>query len=183
MATGIYRVAPMFEHLRRSWTAFLEGSATPEGRRVVAIEMKATLVEARVSLDAMRSGLGEARTRLEGERRELETVRRRRVLAEGIGDAETVRVAARFEQHHEERVTVFTRKVGAQEAELALVEREVAEMTAELRLVLHGGSGQAPSVAPSDPTGNGTTSATNSAHAADFDAELRLAALKRRMGK
>ena len=172
----------MFEHLRRSWTAFLEGSATPEGRRVVAIEMKATLVEARVSLDAMRSGLSEARARLDVERRELETVRRRRVLAEGIGDAETVRVATRFEQHHEERVTVFTRKVGAQEAELALVEREVAEMTAELRLVLHGGAGQAPS-APSDPTGNATTSAPNSAHAADFDAELRLAALKRRMGK
>jgi hypothetical protein len=132
--------------------------------------MKATLIEARVSLEAMRAGVGQERTRLEVERRELETVRRRRVLAEGIGDAETVKVASRFERHHEERVTVFARKVDAQEAELVLVEREVAEMTAELREVLQG---RATSV--SDPT--------SGAHAADIDAELRLAALKRRMGK
>jgi hypothetical protein len=163
----------MFEHLRRSWAAFLHSASSPEDRRAVAAEMKATLVEARVSLDAMRGGLQEARVRLEGERRELETVRRRRTMAEGIGDAETVRVATRFERHHEERVTVFAQKVTAQEAELALVEREVGEMTAELRLAMHG-------VNPPGP--DGPSSASN-AQAATFDADMRLAALKRRMGK
>jgi hypothetical protein len=164
----------MFEDLRRSWTAFLQGSATPADRRAVAVEMKATLVQARVSLDAMRTGLSEERARLEVERRELETVRRRRVLAEGIGDGETVRVASRFERQHDERVTVYTRKVEVQEAELALVEREVAEMTAELRQVIDGRAGSAPPAAGAPMSG---------AHAAEFDAELRLAALKRRMGK
>jgi hypothetical protein len=156
----------MFEHLRRSWAAFLHSSTSPAERRAVAGEMKATLVEARVSLDAMRSGLGEVRTRLEVERRELETVRRRRALAEGIGDAETVRVAMRFERQHEDRAAVYAQKVQAQEAELALVEREVAEMTVELRQVMAGGGEAAP-----DP------------QAAPFDADLQLAALKRRMGK
>jgi hypothetical protein len=169
----------MFEHLRRSWTAFLQGSATPEDRRTVAVEMKATLVHARVSLDAMRTALGETRMQLEVERRELETVRRRRVLAEGINDGETVRVAIRFEKHHEERVTVFGRKADAQEAELALADREVAEMAAELRQVLQG-------QVPPSATGSATPPSDRSpsgGHAAEFDAELRLAALKRRMGK
>jgi hypothetical protein len=169
----------MFEHLRRSWTAFLQGSATPEDRRAMAVEMKATLVHARVSVDAMRTGLGETRMRLEVERRELETVRRRRVLAEGIGDAETVRVATRFERQHEERVTVFARKVDVQEAELALADREVAEMTAELRHVLQG---QAAPAAPT-PAAPASELGPSGAHAAEFDAELLLAALKRRMGK
>jgi hypothetical protein len=160
----------MFEHLRRSWAAFLHSTSSPEARRAVAAEMKATLVDARVSLDAMRTGLEEARVRVDSERRELETVRRRRAMAEGIGDAETVRVATRFERHHEERVTVYARKFEAQQAELVLVEREVTEMTAEYKLVMHGAN-------PGSPP-----SATD-ARAADFDADMQLAALKRRMGK
>lgn len=162
----------MFEHLRRSWAAFLHNATSPAERRAVAVEMKATLVEARVSLEAMRAGVGQTRTRLEAERRELETVRRRRVLAEGIGDGETVRVAMRFERQHEERAAVYAQKVQAQEAELALVEREVAEMTVELRLVMAGAGEALGGAAPApDP------------QAAPFDAELQLAALKRRMGK
>jgi hypothetical protein len=120
----------------------------------------------------MRTGVVDARARLEAERRELETVRRRRVLAEGIRDVETVRVASRFEGLHEERVTVFAQKVQVQEAELALVEREVAEMTAELRQVMLGVPGGAPSAA-----------SPSAGQAAEFDADLQLAALKRRMGK
>jgi hypothetical protein len=164
----------MFEHLRQSWAAFLQGPASPDDRRTVAAEMKSTLVHARMSLDAMRTGLVEARGRLEVERRELETVRRRRLLAEGIGDAETVRVASRFEGLHGDRVTVLAQKVQVQEAELALVEREVAEMTVEWQQVMLGATGG---------LGSAPRASDGSGHAAEFDADMQLAALKRRMGK
>lgn len=174
----------MFEHWRRTWGAYADGSASPEARRAAAADMKTTLVHARVSVDAMRVSLTEIRGRCDGERRELETVRRRLVLAQGIGDAETVRVATHFEQQHAERVAVLTRKVEAQEAELALAEREVAEMAEELRRVMGVGAGStgagtgAPTASPAGPSPE--HSARN---AAELDAEVRLAALKRRMGK
>jgi hypothetical protein len=161
--------------------------ASPEDRRAVGAEMKATLVEARVGLDTMRASLADLRGRLEREQRELDTVRRRRALADGIGDAETVRVARHFEHQHEERVTVLGRRVEVQEAELALAEREVAEMTDELRAVLGGaapGRSPAPGAARSaDDHAPGRGSDSHDPHAAEIDAELRLAALKRRMGQ
>jgi hypothetical protein len=85
-----------------------------------------------------------------------------------IGDAETVAVAERFERHHEERCTVLAKKCEAQEAELSLAEREIVEMTAELKYAMSGAT---------PPPGASTPDA------ADMDAELRLADLKRRMGK
>lgn len=165
----------MFEHLRQSWRALVDGTLPPEERRVVVAQMKETLVHARVSVGAMREGLAEVRAQLEREEKELATCRRRKQLALGIANAETVAVAERFERLHVDRVAVLTRKRDAQEAELALAEREVAEMTAELRLAAAG-------VNPDAATRRDATSA-HSAQAADMDAEMRLAALKRRMGK
>ena len=87
--------------------------------------MKETLVQARMGLDDLRDGLEKARQRLTAEERELETVRRRKQLAEGINDRETVDIATKYEQMHAERVDVLRQKVAAQEAELALAERDV----------------------------------------------------------
>jgi hypothetical protein len=165
----------MFEHLRQSWRALIDGTLPPEERREVVARMKATLVEARVSVGAMRDGVAEIRARLEVERRELDTVRRRKALALGIRDMETVTVAERFERQHDERVGVLARKLDAQEAELALAEREVGEMAGELKLAMAG-------VMPHQ-TPPGLDDAGSASHAAEIDAELRLAALKRRMGK
>jgi hypothetical protein len=176
----------MFEHLRRSWHSLLDGTLAPDERREVVARMKETLVQARVGVGAMRDGLGDARARLEHERAELATCTRRKQLAIDIGDAETVKVAERFELYHQERVTVLERKCEAQEAELALAEREVTEMTTELKYAMSGirppganntGAFGAPSPEPS------TGSAPSGQAAAEIDAELRLAALKRRMGK
>jgi hypothetical protein len=172
----------MFEHLRRSWRGILDGTLAPHERREVLARMKETLVQARVGIGEMRDGLGEVRKRLAYERSELSTCVRRKELALGIGDAETVSVAERFERYHQERVTVLERKCGAQEAELVLAEREVAEMTVELKYATSGAgaSGSGTSSPPGAPTASGSES---SSHAAEMDAELRLAALKRRMGK
>jgi len=183
----------VFDSLRRSFDELLSRATKPEERRAVAARMKDTLVQARLGLDDMRSGLEKARRSLAVEERELETVRRRKQLAEGINDKQTVDLAAKYEQMHAERVDVMRRKVEAQEAELALAEREVGSMTAELRQVLTGAS--LPNAAP--PTdadlglGNDTSlheeidslGRARARQDRDAEADRRLEELKRRMGK
>ncbi|HET7456975.1 MAG TPA: hypothetical protein VFJ74_04910 [Gemmatimonadaceae bacterium] len=198
----------MFDAFRRSLENLVNGATSPEARREALSHMKDTLVKARLGADDLRRGVAETRSRLEVERRELETVRRRRGLAEGIGDRETVGVAERFERHHAERVEVLERKLVAQEGEVMVVERELAEMTAELRRAM---SGVGPTVAAprsgapaasgvgggeqqgDDALADDAPAATREAIDAlarerrraerDAAAEERLAALKRKMGK
>lgn len=159
--------------------------------------MKDTLVQARVGLDDLREGVNVTRRRLQRERAELDTVRRRKGLAEGIGDMDTADIAARFEAHHAERVAVLERKLEAQEAELALTQREIEEMTKQMRAAAAGvGSGMASGTvagATGDPALDDTRAelereleGLNRAGrraAAEAEADARLAELKRRMGK
>src|SRR4051812_44312135 len=128
----------VFDGFRRSFDELLSRATRPEERRLVASRMKDTLVQARMGLDDMRDGLVKTRERLAAEERELETVRRRKTLAEGINDQQTVDVAAKYEQMHTERVEVVKQKIAAQEAELSLAERDVSSMSAELKAVLAG---------------------------------------------
>lgn len=174
----------------------------PEERRVIVARMKDTLVQARVGLDDLRTALAKSRARLAAEERELETVMRRKQLAEGIGDRETVDVAARYEAVHRERVDVSRRKVEAQEAELAMAERDVAEMTAELKAAVSGASlGGTPRGPANAGDELGETSAAGGAEGEalaseidslgrarvraerDADADRKLEELKRRMGR
>jgi hypothetical protein len=55
-----------------------------------------------------------------------------------VNDAETVAVAERFERQHAEKAAVLEAKLQAQEAELALAEREVEAMGVELRRAMSG---------------------------------------------
>jgi hypothetical protein len=193
--------AMVFDGFRRSFDELLARATRPEERRVIASRMKDTLVQARLGLDDLRDGLGKARQRLATEERELETVKRRKQLAEGIGDRETIEVAAKYEQMHTERSEVLRRKVAAQEAELALAEREVAEMSAELKAVLAGGPSQSDRGVGTGPLGiddpdlgeSGSASSIRSEIDAlgrdrdradrEADAARRLDELKRKMGK
>jgi hypothetical protein len=93
-------------------------------------------------------------------------------------------------------VTVLERKLDAQEAELAIVEREVGEMTAELKQAMLGVPG-APSVddaaaaeveaalndSPNIASEIDAMGRARARAAREADAEQRLAELKRRMGK
>jgi hypothetical protein len=141
--------------------------------------------------------LEKARQRLTAEERELETVKRRKTLAQGINDRETVDIAAKYEEMHVQRVDVARQKVAAQEAELALAERDVTEMTAQLRAVMSGADtahGPSAAIDPGIETGEqpegadlrseidslGRARATADREA---DAARRLDELKRRMGK
>jgi chromosome segregation ATPase len=186
-----------FEGFRRSFDELLTRATRPEERRVVASRMKETLVQARMGLDDLRGGLDKARERLTAEERELETTRRRKQLAEGINDRETVDIAAKYEQMHAERVDVLKQRVAAQEAELALAERDVAAMSSELKAVLSGVDPRAHE-AVADTTGESDASDGGASDLRDeinsmsrareradreADAARRLDELKRRMGK
>ncbi len=162
--------------------------------------MRSTLVRAKMALDDLRSGIDATRKRLAVERGELETIRRRRGLAEGIGDKETVEVATRFEAHQGERVALFERKLEVQEGELALVEGEVEEMTAQYKAANAGvgwgmAAGSAPSTADIGGDGAGQTTGdpgldleldaldrARRRSASEAEADARLAELTRRMG-
>jgi hypothetical protein len=159
--------------------------------------MKQTLVTARMGLDDLRGGVAITRQRLEVERRELETMRRRKGLAAGIKDAETVALAEKYEAHHAERLAVLTRKLEAQEAELVIAERDVEEMNAELKSAMLGARPagtplEREAAAEADAAaGDGSRVAeeidamgrARARSEREADAERRLAELKRRMGK
>lgn len=195
----------MFESLRKSLDDLLSRSTPPEERRQIVSRMRDTIVQAKVGLQDLRDGLEKSRHRLEAERRELDTVQRRKRLAEQINDIETVRLATQYEQLHSERVQVLTRKLEAQESELALAERDVAQMMTELRNAAsgiapagdRGGSAAGVNAAMDEiesELGGGAQSSglrdeieglTRDRARADreADAARRLEELKRRMGK
>ena len=192
----------MFDSFRQSLRELMDRATPPEERRAGLARMKQTLVTARMGLDDLRGGVAITRQRLQQEERELETMRRRKAAAAGISDAETQALAEKYEAHHAERAGVLARKLEAQEAELAIAERDVADMTTELRNAMAGIPG-APSRAASidaeaaaeadEATGDrarGDVAAeidalgrASARSAREADADARLAELKRRMGK
>jgi len=186
-----------FDGFRRSFDELLRNATRPEDRRIVASRMRETLVQAKMGLRDLGEGIEKTRKRLTEEERELETVQRRRQLAEGIKDHETVEIAKKYEHMHTERVTILRQKVSAQEAELALAERDVNEMSAELKAVLAGAESRAGSIdsaqadGASDELGNSSElhdeidslGRARTRAAREEDAARRLDELKRRMGK
>jgi hypothetical protein len=185
----------VFDGFRRSFDDLLTRATRPEERRLVASRMKETLVQAKIGLDDLRTGLDKTRQRLVAEERELETTRRRKQLAEGINDHETVGIAAKYEQMHVERVEVLRQRVTAQEAELALAEREVASMSSELKAVIDGTDPRAHAAvsdAAAEDAGSDASALRDEIDSMgrareradrEADAARRLDELKRRMGK
>jgi hypothetical protein len=184
----------MFETFRQSLRDLMDRSTTPEARRAGLAQMKQTLVQARMGLHDLRGGIEQTRQRLAAEQRELETVRRRKGLAAGINDQETVTLAEKYEALHAERTDVLVRKLAVQESELAMVEREVAEMTAALRSAMSG-AGETPLQADAAEldamldAGAGVAQEidalgrASARSAREAEADRLLAELKRRMGK
>lgn len=185
----------MFDSFRQSLRDLMDRSTPPEERRAGLAQMKQTLVQARMGLDDLRGGITQTRQRLVAEQAELETVRRRKGLASGINDTETVTLAEKYEMLHAERTEVLTRKLAAQEAELAMVEREVSEMTAALKSAMAGGEGALSSSAERAQVDEMLDGGANVAQeidalgrassrsAREAEADRLLAELKRRMGK
>jgi phage shock protein A len=184
----------IFGELRASIQDLLDGRTAPADRTDRIRRMKQGLVHARLAIDDLRAGVNQTRERIEQERRELATVRRRRDAAAAISDTETVEIADRFTAHHGERVTVLEAKLAAQEAEAALAERELSEMTTQLRAAASGiGDGPAPRFPSDDELGlpddaplrqelDGLQRAAER-ETRERDADARLAELKKKMGR
>lgn len=173
----------------------------PNDRRAVINDMKQALVSAKLGVEDLERGVDVTRRKLEAERQGLETVTRRKGLAAGISDAETVAIAEKYEGQHRERIAVLERKLDAQEAEAALARRDYDEMLAQLKAASAGagnvGAGTSPagtSRTPTDaelglPDDGALNAELDSLHrqrareAKDADAAARLEELKRRMGQ
>ncbi len=199
----------MFEPLRDALRGF-SARLDPDERRAATQAMRDALVHAKLGLNDLRALLAATDTRLAAERAELDTVRRRQGLAAEVSDQETVAIAERFAVQHQERVAMLETKQMVQQQELSLAERDYEEMAGELRMIQ---SGVAPGGAPGVPSGARSNDAGANPDRGDFttvgaddasddpqadpllsptrrtraereaDAEQRLAALKRRMGK
>lgn len=138
----------MFESLRATIGDLLGGRVAPADRRAVITDMKRALVQAKMGVEDLREGVELTTRRVAVEREQLETATRRRTLAEGINDADTVAVAAKYEAQHTERLGVLERKLEVQIAELGLVERDYDEMLVQLKQADRGaGGGMAPGAA------------------------------------
>lgn len=135
----------MFERLRAAIEAALEGATPPRDAGEVARDMHDAVVEARVSVGKMREARAGLDKELAIERKQKDDAERRGQMAEEIGDAGTVEVARRFAAKHGERVAVLEKKLEVERAELHLAERELGEMTEQLRRYVQDRSGTAAS--------------------------------------
>lgn len=189
----------MFDQLRDALRGFSDRSSPDERRRSV-YAMKDALVHAKMGVQDLKESLAVTERRVEEERSELATVERRLGLATQINDQETVAIAERFRAQHAERLAVLETKLMSQQQELSLMERELEDMTVQMRRAMSGlpigGSAnverdamrEVDDVLSDNPAGANADSMESeiprlSRAEKEAAAEDRLAALKRRMGK
>jgi hypothetical protein len=181
----------MGQRLRDAINAALD-AATPgmDGRELVS-GMRDAVIEARAGLEAMRQGVAQTEKRLAVERKSLQDAERRGRMAAQISDRETAEIAEQFAGKHRERVAVLEDKLEAQGAELALAERELEEMKAQLKRA--AGPGHVDSAWREIEAAGGTRPETDvkdellriqlDRAQREAEAEARLDALKKKMGK
>lgn len=159
--------------------------------RAYAAGLRDALLEAKVGLARMSEAVTATEQELTAERRQLDDAERRGRLAAAVPDQETVTIAARFSVRHRDRIEVLTRKLNVQRDELALAQREVEEMTAEVkRAVSAGGAGSIGAAwrdlhaAGAERPAEGEADHANmERRRLDEAIEAQLAYLKKKMGK
>lgn len=122
----------MFERLRDALRAALDAATPPGDLRDLTRQMREAVVEAKVTVQETRDAVLRTEAELALERQRLADAERRGRLAAEIQDQETVDVAQRFATRHRARVEVLAKKRAALADELALYQRELAEMQAHL---------------------------------------------------
>lgn len=190
----------MFDHLFDAMRSLTDRSA-PDERRRVAHAMKDALVHAKLGLQDLRTAIAVTERRVAQERTELQTVERRLGLAAQIQDAETVAIAEKYRGQHAERLAVLETKLMSQQQELTLGERELEDMTAQMRRAMSGlpidsgGNAERQAEREVEAALNGDGTFSSQAFSEELEAprlsraekeaaaEDRLAELKRRMGK
>jgi hypothetical protein len=159
--------------------------------RAYASALRDALLEAKVGLGRMGDAIAATEQELAVERRHLEDAARRGRLAAAVPDPETVAIAERFAARHRERIDVLTRKLTVQRDELVLAEREVAEMTSEVKRAGAAGSRESVGSAWRDleaagaerPVDGEVDRASMERRRLDAAIEAQLAYLKKKLGK
>ncbi len=122
----------MFERLRDALRAALDAATPPGDLRDLTHQMREAVVEAKVAVQETREAVARTERELAAERQRLADAERRGRLAMEIQDQETAAIAQRFAAKHRERAGVLDKKLAAERDELALYERELGEMQAQL---------------------------------------------------
>ena len=137
-----------FARLRDRLDRLIDGATVPPTPRETAASLQQALLDLKVGLGDLRRAREATERELADERRQLADAERRGSLAAAIPDPETVRVAGEFAARHRERVAVLERKLAVQGDEVALAEREAAELAERWREARRGlgPSGMTPSV-------------------------------------
>ncbi|HEY0672261.1 MAG TPA: hypothetical protein VGD27_08350 [Longimicrobiales bacterium] len=104
------------------------GDASDVAPGLRASSMRRDLAQARRALERLQADLTSSRHELAGEEEQVKTCQRRASLAEGIGDAETARIALDYARRHSERAAILQRKVDVLQDELAMRETELGSM-------------------------------------------------------
>lgn len=119
------------DELRARLDSLLANQSASDDRRARASGLHGAMVEFKSALAVSREARGTTERDLAAERRQLEDATRRGALAEGIGDAETVRIALEFVERHRERTALLERKLAVVIDEIAYLEREYASLAAQ----------------------------------------------------
>jgi hypothetical protein len=195
--TAAVYLSGMFDEIRDTLRQF-SSRLDPDERRRMGSGMRDAMVHAKLAIQDMRTALATTESRLKTEQAELDTVRRRQGLAAQIDDAETVAIAERFAAQHAERVAMLESKRMVQQQELELAEREYDAMSADLKRVISGfapdqsspeaaAAREVDALLSDDPAAAGVDlpppPSRRSRADREADAEARLAALKRQLGK
>lgn len=130
----------MFEGLKARLESLLADHTPPGDRRDRAALLHSAMVEAKVALGVMRDALTTSERALVAERQQLEDAERRGRLAALIPDPETVQIAELFVVRHRERIVLLEQKLAVQREELRLTQRDVDQLSLELRETRQGGS-------------------------------------------
>jgi hypothetical protein len=175
----------VFERLRAAVNAALDAATPPPDWRDLRNELQRAAVEGRAAMLQLQDALAKAERELAAERRQRDDAQRRGALAAGVGDAETVAVAERFTQRHQERVAMLEQKIAAQQAELGLLERDVNEVVQRIRdLELRAGMpADGSRVQPPVDVDDQELGARLDRAGREAEAEARLRELKNKMGR
>lgn len=175
----------MFERLRAAVNAALDAATPPPDWRDLRGQLHRAAIEGRAALLQLRDALAKTERELASERQQRDDAERRGGLAAGVGDRETAEIAERFAARHRERAEMLEQKLGAQQTELALLERDVDEVVERLRdlerragIPADGSRVQPPPEAEDEALGS-----TIDRVGREAEAEARLRELKNRMGR
>lgn len=128
----------LFDRLRTQLEQAIARGTVPPTPREEAAATEQHLIDLRIGLDDLRRGHAATERELSAEREQLAAAERRGQLAEGIQDAETIRIAAEFSARHRERVDVLERKLAVQRDEVTMAEREAAALLERLKQARQG---------------------------------------------